>query len=60
MAHVDGSVEAPPDRVEHRCSGCGAHLSFGIKELASAVIEEQTEELLGSISQLLRGNAKLN
>lgn len=49
----------PPATVEYECRSCGVQFPVNLKQVGTLLIKQQTEELFSSISNLLRGDAKI-
>ena len=56
---ADGSQEMGSSAIEQRCRGCRANYTVPMERVASLIIEQQTQDLYDSISQVLRGKARL-
>jgi hypothetical protein len=56
---ADGSHGHSHTALEQRCRGCRSSYSVPFERVASLVIEKQTEDLYASISDVLRGKARL-
>ena len=59
VRHADGSEESDGSTLLAQCQSCRASFSLSHDQVASLIIQKQTAELFSSISQVLRGKAKL-
>jgi hypothetical protein len=54
------SPEGSQAVLEHHCKRCNVSFTVPFKKVGSLIIQKQTADLFGSISQVLRGKARLN
>jgi len=56
---ADGGAATERLTLEQQCARCDATFTVPFKTVASLVIERQTQDLFSSITDVLRGKAKL-